>query len=212
MCRRLGKSKRLKRQYLQQPVAPIQRLNPATTCVVPTSVACCCRVEVQADGRVDIPLPPIYSTAKHGLPDEWLDPQARGAGERMRTAQVLVTVLGVLTILWINYYFFLADRGVAVAAVSLERGTQRVGIEVRGGYSPAVLRVRAGRKVRLEFRREETGGCTEEVVIPAFGVRTFLPAHRTTPVEFTPEKPGSYEFTCGMGMVRGRIIVEGENT
>jgi len=128
----------------------------------------------------------------------------------MTTAQVLVTGFGVLTILWIQYYFFLADRGVVVATASTERGIQQVGIEVKGGYSPAVVRVRAGRKVRLDFRREETSGCTEEVVIPAFGVRTFLPAHQTTPVEFTPQKPGSYEFTCGMGMVRGRIIVEGE--
>jgi plastocyanin domain-containing protein len=130
----------------------------------------------------------------------------------MTTAQVVVTLLGVLSILWINYYFFLADRGTAIAAVSPERGPQRIEIEVKGGYSPAVVRVRAGRKVRLEFRREETSGCTEEVVVPAFGIRTFLPAHQTTPVEFMPEKPGSYEFTCGMGMVRGRIIVEGEGS
>ena len=33
-------------------------------------------------------------------------------------------------------------------------------------------------------------------------------AFETTPVEFTPAAPGSYEFTCGMGMVRGRLIVE----
>jgi plastocyanin domain-containing protein len=128
----------------------------------------------------------------------------------MSTAQWLVTVMGVLTIVWINYYFFLADRGVAVATVSPEGEPQRVGIEVKGGYSPAVVRVRAGRKVRLEFRREETSSCTEEVVIPDFGVRTFLPANQTTPVEFTPKKPGNFEFTCGMGMVRGRIIVERE--
>lgn len=130
----------------------------------------------------------------------------------MTTAQVWVTILGVLTILWINYYFFLAQRDVAVAAVSPAQGAQRVAIEVRGGYSPAIVRVRAGRKVRLEFRREETSGCTEEVVIPDFGVRTFLPSYQTTPVEFTPEKPGSYEFTCGMGMVRGKIIVEKRET
>jgi plastocyanin domain-containing protein len=126
----------------------------------------------------------------------------------MTMAQVLVTVFGLLTILWINYYFFLAERGVAVPAVSKDQGLQQIGIEVKGGYSPAVVRVRAGRKVRLEFRREETSGCTEEVVVPAFGIRTFLPPHKTTPVEFTPEKPGSYEFTCGMGMVRGKLIVQ----
>jgi len=68
--------------------------------------------------------------------------------------------------------------------------------------------VRAGRPVRLEFDRQETSGCTEEVVLPDFGIRTYLPAHKTTPVEFTPTRPGSYEFTCGMAMVRGKIIVE----
>jgi plastocyanin domain-containing protein len=62
--------------------------------------------------------------------------------------------------------------------------------------------------VRLEFYRDETSGCTEEVVLPDFGIRTFLPPHRTTSVEFTPERVGTYEFTCGMGMVRGRVIAE----
>lgn len=27
------------------------------------------------------------------------------------------------------------------------------------------------------------------------------------PVEFTPERPGEYEFTCGMGMLRGKVVV-----
>jgi plastocyanin domain-containing protein len=48
---------------------------------------------------------------------------------------------------------------------------------------------------------------TEEVVLPDFGIRTFLPPHRTTPVSFTPAE-GTYEFACGMGMVRGTIIAE----
>ena len=68
--------------------------------------------------------------------------------------------------------------------------------------------MRAGQPVRLDFHRTETSGCTEEVVIPDFGIRTFLKPFATTSVEFTPERPGSYEFTCGMGMVRGRIIAD----
>jgi plastocyanin domain-containing protein len=70
------------------------------------------------------------------------------------------------------------------------------------------VRVKAGAPVRLVFDRQETSGCSEEVVIPEFGIRRFLPAHDRTPVEFTPERPGSYEFTCGMGMLRGRITVD----
>ena len=34
-----------------------------------------------------------------------------------------------------------------------------------------------------------------------------LPAFKTVPVEFTPDKPGEYTFTCGMNMLRGRLVV-----
>jgi plastocyanin domain-containing protein len=125
----------------------------------------------------------------------------------MTTAQVLVTLLGLAAIAWINWYFFVAGQGPAVRASADAGGVQRVPVEVKGGYTPSVVHVRAGRPVRLEFHRDETNPCTEEVVLPEFGIRSYLPAHRTTPVTFTPS-PGSYEFTCGMGMVRGRIVAE----
>ena len=127
----------------------------------------------------------------------------------MSTAEIIVTLAGLGAIAWVNWYFFIAGNTPAVAASASATGPQRLQIEVHSGYSPAVVRVRAGQPVRLEFHRTETSGCTEEVVIPDFGIRTFLKPFATTPVEFTPERPGSYEFTCGMGMVRGRIIADG---
>lgn len=126
----------------------------------------------------------------------------------MTAAQLVITLFGILAIVWVNYYFFAAGRTAGVATTADAHGPQQIRIEVKGGYSPAVVKVRAGRPVRLDFFRNETNSCTEEVVIPDFGIRKFLPAHRTTAVEFTPERPGEYEFTCGMGMVRGRIEVE----
>jgi plastocyanin domain-containing protein len=123
------------------------------------------------------------------------------------SAQIAVILLGLVAVLWVNWYFFVAGRGTAVAATAVGGGVQRIRVEVKGGYTPAVIRVRAGAPVRLDFHRDETNPCTEEVVIPDFGIRTYLPAHRTTPVSFTPTT-GTYEFTCGMGMVRGTIIAE----
>ena len=35
-----------------------------------------------------------------------------------------------------------------------------------------------------------------------------LPAGTVVPIEFMPGDPGEHEFTCQMGMLRGRIIVE----
>jgi plastocyanin domain-containing protein len=114
---------------------------------------------------------------------------------------------GLLTIAWINWYFFVAAKPTATA-VAVAGGVQEVTIQVRGGYDPADVRVRKGAPVRLVFDRQETSGCSEEVVLPDFGIRKFLPAHRKTAVEFTPERAGTYGFTCGMSMLRGQISVE----
>ncbi len=125
----------------------------------------------------------------------------------MTTAQLTVTLLGLAAVAWVNWYFFVAGRSAPVAVVAGAGGVQRVRVEVRGGYDPARIQVRAGTPVQLDFHRDETNPCTEEVVIPDFGIRTYLPAHRTTAVSFTPTA-GEHEFTCGMGMVRGTIIAE----
>jgi len=125
----------------------------------------------------------------------------------MGAADWAVMLCGLAAMAWVNWYFFVAERGAATAALSAG-GVQEVTITVRGGYTPATVRVRKGTPVRLLFDRQETAGCSEEVVIPAFHIRRFLPAHQTTAVEFTPQQAGDYEITCGMSMLHGRLTVE----
>jgi plastocyanin domain-containing protein len=124
----------------------------------------------------------------------------------MNIDEMLVIAAGLAAIGWINWYFFFAERRTAVA-VGAADGSQEVTIGVRGGYDPAVVQLRAGAPVRLVFDRQETSGCSEEVVIPAFGIRKYLPAFEKTVVELTPTTPGTYEFTCGMSMLRGTLTV-----
>ena len=119
----------------------------------------------------------------------------------------LVALAGVAAIAWVNWYFFLS-HGPAAQAAAGAGGVQEVTIAVRGGYSPAQVRVRKGAPVRLVFDRQETSGCSEEVVIPEFGIRRFLPAFQKTAVEITPRKTGTFDFTCGMSMLRGKLTVE----
>ena len=125
----------------------------------------------------------------------------------MSADEILVLLGGTAAAVWINWYFFFAGRA-AVAAGSTGSGRQEVTVVVQGGYEPAAIRVVAGRPVKLVFDRRENSSCSEEIVIPEFGVRRFLPAGEKTTVEITPDDPGTYEFTCGMGMLRGRLIVE----
>jgi plastocyanin domain-containing protein len=130
----------------------------------------------------------------------------------MSGTEWFVILAGIGAIAWVNWYFFIAGRTPALAAVSAGSGAgpgmQEQTIVVDGGYSPSVVKAKAGIPVRLVFDRRDTGGCSEEVVFPDFGVRRFLPAGEKTVVEITPPKAGRYEFTCGMSMLRGALVAE----
>ena len=45
-------------------------------------------------------------------------------------------------------------------------------------------------------------------MLPKVGRCAHLPENKTVGIEVTPTKPGEYEFTCGMNMYKGKLIVE----
>jgi len=119
----------------------------------------------------------------------------------------LVTIVGLLLVAFVVWFFWLKRaRGVRAAATA--GGRQEAMILVKGGYTPDTIVVRHGKPVRLNFRREETAACSETVLFPDFNKSARLPTGETVAIEFLPEKPGEYEFSCQMGMFRGRLIVE----
>jgi plastocyanin domain-containing protein len=122
------------------------------------------------------------------------------------TAKLIVTFVGILLILLVNWYFFFSKRKSKAVRIQ-DQGIQEVQIKVRGGYDPDVIEVRQNVPVRLNFFRDETDSCSDTVVFGDFGIRKSLPAFKTTAVEFTPEKEGEFTFTCGMGMLKGKLIV-----
>lgn len=121
-------------------------------------------------------------------------------------AKLIVTVFGFVLIVLVNWYFFFSRRKAASVEIE-EAGIQEVKIVVKGGYDPDVIVVKKGIPVRLNFYRDETADCSDTIVFGNFKIRKPLPAFRTTPIEFTPEREGEYVFTCGMGMLRGKLIV-----
>ena len=124
----------------------------------------------------------------------------------MDLTQILVLAGGVLLIGAILWYFFGARE--AVSAGVTEAGVQQIKVTVKGGYSPDVIVVKQGTPVRLDFYRNETASCSEQVLFRDFDIARDLPAYKTTAVEFTPDKSGEFTFTCGMNMMRGKLIVE----
>jgi plastocyanin domain-containing protein len=125
----------------------------------------------------------------------------------MDTAEIIVTLGGLAAISGVIWYFFLGERERVRATVGAG-GTQQIKVLVKGGYEPDVIVVEKDRPVRLDFYRDETASCSDTVVFGDFGIARPLPAFQTTPVEFTPQKAGEFTFTCGMNMMRGKLIVE----
>ncbi len=125
----------------------------------------------------------------------------------MTSTDWMVIAAGVAAVAATNWYFFFSGRS-AAAATTGGGERQEITVTVRGGYDPATIRVKAGQPVRLVFDRQETAGCSEEVVFPDFGLRRFLPANEKTTIDITPPAAGTYAFTCGMSMLHGRVIAE----
>jgi len=119
----------------------------------------------------------------------------------------MLVIGAVALIALVNWYFLGARRGAPVAATAAGN-TADVTIRVEGGYTPNLIEVPLGSRVRLTFDRQEDNPCSEEVVLPDFGIRRDLPAFAKTVVEFTADAPGRHEFACGMGMLRGSILVK----
>lgn len=119
----------------------------------------------------------------------------------------IVLILGISLIAFIIWFFWLKRAG-GTRVPEASDGYQEVMILVKGGYTPDTIILQRGKPVRLNFRREETAACSEKVILADFGKSADLPTGEVVAVEFVPGKPGEFEFTCQMGMLRGKLIVE----
>lgn len=97
-------------------------------------------------------------------------------------------------------------RGGTPAGMTAD-GVQEVAIVVRAGYHPNRIRVRAGMPVRIVFHRQEADPCTDRVFFSEPRIDRMLAPYAATTVAFTPERAGSYLFTCEEGRFRGHLIV-----
>lgn len=117
--------------------------------------------------------------------------------------KIVVTTAG-LGLIGLELWWFLLSKPKSRQATTTA-GIQEVTVTVDGGYEPSQIVVQAGQPVRLNFDRKDPSSCLEEIRLPDFQIARELPLNQTTAIEFTPDKPGRYEFTCGMNMFRGVI-------
>jgi plastocyanin domain-containing protein len=90
-----------------------------------------------------------------------------------------------------------------------QAAVQRVTIALtEKGYEPTRLKLRRGVPAQVTFIRKVTATCATQIVIPDYEIKRDLPLNEPVLVKFTPKKAGELAFTCGMGMLRGSLVVQ----
>ncbi|KKQ92727.1 MAG: Cupredoxin family domain protein [Candidatus Woesebacteria bacterium GW2011_GWB1_39_10] len=99
------------------------------------------------------------------------------------------------------YWFFFGKNDEIVAV------EDSVDILVDGGYKPENIKIAKGKTTRLVFKRTDPNNCLEEIYIPDFKIKKYLPLNQKVEIDLAPGKAGVYQTHCGMGMFHGKIIV-----
>lgn len=140
----------------------------------------------------------------------------------MQFAGALVVVLGLLNLqnaLTLTGFSFsfpersagapaAAQDGTATDVPPLVDGRQVIKMVVGGSgaaYEPDRFTVKAGVPVRWEIDQRTSSGCLSYIVSRQLGINSLL-KRGSNIIEFTVPRPGSYTFSCSMGMFRGTII------
>lgn len=87
---------------------------------------------------------------------------------------------------------------------------RRVEISVSNqGYTPTQIAGQPGEPLVLVFRYDTSAGeCGKEVLLPDQRKIELSPEHPVEVALTLPPKKGRLDFTCGMQMLRGTLVVE----
>ncbi|BDR57977.1 cupredoxin domain-containing protein [Xylocopilactobacillus apicola] len=122
--------------------------------------------------------------------------------------KVAVLIISLLLIGFIGWWFFAPRKEIAVNAKETKDHLQNVEVVVDGGYKPSTVVVKQGEPAEITFNRKDPSSCLDQVVFPDWGINEFLPENEVHEVKIDTSKPGVYQYTCGMDMFHGKVVVE----
>jgi len=139
-------------------------------------------------------------------------------GKILKISAIIVLVLGLVML----------NRGLALTGSSLSynsiksnllgagnngvganlvNGVQEINMQVdASGYHPNSFVIKQGVPVKWNIDVKQLTSCNQELVMNAYGIDAKLKQGLQT-LEFTPDKTGTIQFSCGMGMLHGSFIV-----
>lgn len=117
-------------------------------------------------------------------------------------------VVGIVTALL--FVFVFSAQSYAQKRISQAKPrtqTAKVLINERG-FSRTSITLRRGVPTRLTFLRQTDSTCATSIIISGYGINRELPLNTPVVVSFAPKQSGEVGFTCGMNMMRGKLIVQ----
>ncbi|MFA4887082.1 MAG: cupredoxin domain-containing protein [Candidatus Nanoarchaeia archaeon] len=127
-----------------------------------------------------------------------------------------VKVIGGVIIILLAFFFVRSllvtndsydPQMLPAAGVEIKDGVQEVVLSWgKLNYAPQEIVVKKDIPVRITADLKRLKGCFRSFTIPAFRfTKVFTEGDNV--IEFTPDKVGTFPFSCTMGMGRGKIVV-----
>jgi sulfite exporter TauE/SafE/plastocyanin len=100
----------------------------------------------------------------------------------------------------------------SVADIEIENGVQMIYSTLQGGRQYPAIVAQAGIPVKwvIDAPPGSINGCNSSMRIPEYGIQHQFKTGENI-IEFTPDKPGKFPYSCWMGMIRSTITVVGSS-
>lgn len=76
------------------------------------------------------------------------------------------------------------------------------------GYKPDVITFKEGKPAQVKFIPSDNMGCMNEVVFKDLGIDKVFDGKNEVIVDIPTDKPGTYNFACGMDMFHGKVVIK----
>ena len=113
----------------------------------------------------------------------------------------LIILFGGVSLIGFIYWFFFGKREDSVLS------GKTIDVVVDGGYKPSVIKIPKGQETTISFLRKDANSCLEEIILPDFKIKEYLPLNEKTQITITPKEKGEFPFSCGMNMFHGKVLV-----
>ena len=114
---------------------------------------------------------------------------------------VVINLFACLAICFIIIWFWGKRRK---STSRVQSGVVQVLVE-GGVYIPSEITAKVGIPLTLRFLRKDPTGCADQVVFNNLDIQHPLPLNQSVDIVINHDQPGTYPFSCAMGMYQGSL-------